>query len=200
MNNEFDTAMKDVRASFRLLYSFNRRILDLMKYISSRLGLTYTGGSPTYSDGSPRIGDTNLDRWGWDWLSLYFWEFAFSSGEYYFAIYLQCDTGSWDTSVDAREVEKYGDIENSKTRLIFVISKKDWDSDCFIDNENLKSSAEKAFTIPDTEIGDNTIFCQPFDISCFKDMKSTDEALQTYINSQNLKGFPNLKLQEKNKD
>jgi len=197
MSNDFDNAMKDVRASFRLLYSFNRRVLDLMKYIEAKLSLKYSGGYPRFSNASPKGGKGQLDFWGWDWLNLYCYEFHFQRvNDYHFSIILQSDTGSWDANVDAREIKKYEEIENSETRLIFVISKEYWEINFLLENDNLKSSGESEFKVSDTKNEKNYMLCKSFDISNFKDMLTTEKTLQAYIDFLNRENIPVMRLQE----
>jgi hypothetical protein len=91
---DFENMIINVRSSFRLLYSFNRRILDLMKYIGKKFNIPYCGGWSKFSASSPKDGKGSLNNWGWDWLNLYLYEFHFCKENISFSIILQSDTGS----------------------------------------------------------------------------------------------------------
>ena len=126
--DEFDNMILNIRNSFRLLYFFNRRILDLMKYIGKKFNLPYAGGYSKFSKSSPKDGKGKLDAWAWDWMNLYFYEFNFIKDKICLSILLQCDTGMWDTDVKQLDVEKFEKTTRSKTKLIFVFNNNEyWD-------------------------------------------------------------------------
>jgi hypothetical protein len=201
MQDDFDKVMQDVRASFRLLYLYNKRILDLMKYISSRFGINYVGGWTKYSDPTPRNGRGCLDNWGWDWLNMYLYEFHFEqkTDTINFSILLQSDTGIWDGNFDKRDYKlnmgNYESIEKSQTRLIFVISTKYWDFNALLKCENMKSQSQNDFSIQD-ESG-NKMVCKAFDIVSFKDELNTEQTLKSYVEYIKENGFSGLILQER---
>lgn len=202
MQNDFDKVMQDVRASFRLLYLYNKRILDLMKYISSRFGINYVGGWTKYSDPTPRNGRGRLDNWGWDWLNMYLYEFHFEQKQktdaIKFSILLQSDTGIWDGNFDKLDklnIDNYESIQKSKTRLIFVISTKYWNFNDLLKNENMKSQSQDDFSIQDGS--GNKMVCKTFDIGSFKDESNTEQALTSYVEYIKENGFYGLGLQEK---
>ncbi len=88
----------EVRKSYRLLYQYQKRILDLVDYIGKKYGLNYNGGYPKFSGVTPRNGSGNLNLWAWDWLNMYYYEFHFShkkSGNdtLFFSVFLLNDNG-----------------------------------------------------------------------------------------------------------
>lgn len=184
-NNDFDLAMQDVRGAFRLLYVYTRRILDVMKYVSARLNTSYQGGWPKYSASSPKSGSGYLESWAWDWLNMYFYEFNFSPigiNNYSFSILLQSDTGFWDGECSELAVESYTSIEQSKTRLVFILGNGYWNMEAFKQDSRLKSTGEYEFKInaPDEE-GAGDMLCKIFDIKGFIDRETTDKSLRAYI-------------------
>jgi hypothetical protein len=78
--DDFENMIINVRSSFRLLYFFNRKVLDLMKYIGRKFNLRYIGGWSKFSDSYPKDGKGSLENWAWDWLNLYLYEFHFDKG------------------------------------------------------------------------------------------------------------------------
>lgn len=122
----------EVRKAYRLLYHYQRRIMDTVKYISDLLSLYPEGGYPIYSDNTPKAGmRPDFDRWGWDWLNLYMYEYYFGEKEvgkdtYYFAIQVQSDTGSFDSDAQELDLVNYSPAEKSATRLLFLYGKNRW--------------------------------------------------------------------------
>lgn len=201
--DDFDAAMADVRGAFRLLYTYNRLILDLMKYISARLDMPYAGGLAKYGDPSPGNGEGNLDNWAWDWLNMYFYEFHFRTKHedigYSFSILLQSDTGFWDSSCDELDIDRYTAIEKSKTRLIFILGNNYWNIDYFKEDSRLKSivaTTDSEFKIEDPNGGKGYMLCKMFDIKDFKDRNATEQSLKKYVNYLNRKGITAIKLRE----
>ncbi len=200
--NDFVLAMQDVRGAFRLLYVYTWRILDVMKYVSARLNTSYKGGWPKYSTPSPKSGSGYLESWAWDWLNMYFYEFNFHPigiNHYDFSILLQSDTGFWDGECSELAVESYTSIEQSKTRLIFILGNGYWNIEEFKQDSRLKSTGKYEFRInaPDEE-GDGYMLCKIFDIKDFIDRETAEKSLSAYIAYLNLKenGIYDIKLKE----
>lgn len=197
--DEFDSTMEDIRGAFRLLYLYTRRILDLMQYISTRLDISYNGGYAKYSASSPVNGKGNLSNWAWDWLNMYFYEFHFSDiGSYKFSILLQSDTGYWDANVDKLDIDHYAPINNSKTRLIFILGLNGcWDFDRFCqDSKELKSTGLSEFR-PDSDNGSKgEMLYKIFDIKDFKNKETTDKSLDEYIQYLEREGINDIALRK----
>ncbi|WP_017496808.1 hypothetical protein [Flavobacterium sp. WG21] len=153
--NNTDTLL-EVRKAYRLLFEYQTRILDLVDFIGSSYGYSYNGGYSKFSNGSPNNGTGKLTQWAWDWLSMYFYEFNFGrKDEKTFAVFIVNDTGFFQTrkkgNVFKTKVSSFDAVENSKTKLIFVVGKniwngwgKDWDDDHFIlDKEGHKKTEDK---------------------------------------------------------
>ena len=137
-----DEVTLNVRKAYRFLFQYQCRILDLMSFVSSSLGLVYQGGYPKFSNAAPNSGRGKLDHWAWDWLNMYFYEFHFClDGEYLndkcladkvkFSAFIVNDTGYYDSVLVEDEdkrlyVEKFETVEKSKTKLIFVAAKNRW--------------------------------------------------------------------------
>jgi len=165
MNEELENALIDVRKSYRLLFDFQSRILDLMSFISGKFGYRYSGGYPKFSDNGPREGKGSLDLWAWDWLNFYFHEFHFGYQErdndnIYFSIFLVTDSGffeskSLNNKITKLDVQQFKSPEKSQSKLIFVVGKNfwqgwghDWDEEKFLlRDEGIKLEADNAFMI-----------------------------------------------------
>lgn len=129
-------SLLEVRKAYRLLYDFQDRILDLMDFIGSSFGKTYSGGFPKYSDASPRSGQGNLDKWAWDWLNMYYYIFQFADNPkthkgITLGVFLLADDGYFrvkkdDKNPSRRNLDSFESVGSSATRLIFVVGKDYW--------------------------------------------------------------------------
>jgi len=130
---QLEEALCDVRKAYRLLYFYQRRVLDLVKFIGNTLEFEYKGGNPRFSAVTPRNGKGDLGCWAWDWLNMYYYEFYFgfkliAGHNITFSIFIQSDAGYFDIENNNRTmVENFTPVENTKTRLIMVVGKDGWD-------------------------------------------------------------------------
>lgn len=129
---ELSNVLIDVRKSYRLLYFYQRRILDTIKYISDLLSINPVGGYSIFSNNTPRDDSRpQFDKWAWDWLNLYMYEFYYGHRDidrdrYYFAIQVQSDTGCYDTNVIETDVISFSEPEQAQTRILFLYGKNRW--------------------------------------------------------------------------
>lgn len=137
----------NVRKAYRLLYEYQSKVLEVMKYISSYIGYEFKGGYSKFSNNCPRDGQGKKRRkdrayltyWAWDWLNMYFYEFNFgdkkfkaSKGDDFlilFCVFLVSDTG-WFLDEDNFEnvqtrvdLSTFKNADESSTQLIFVAYK-----------------------------------------------------------------------------
>lgn len=152
-----NNTLQEVRKAYRLLFEYQTRILDLIGFIGGSFNYDYNGGYSKFSNSGPKNGQGRLDQWAWDWLNMYFYEFNFNKtkGKISFAVFLVNDTGYFqknkETKISKTKVSAFDTVENSKTKLIFVVGKNtwdgwgvNWDDDNFIlENEGQKISEDK---------------------------------------------------------
>ena len=124
----------EARKAYRFLFRYQRRILDLMDFIGRALNLEYKGGFPKFSNTTPRDGHGKLDKWAWDWLNMYFYEFHFHlNDKVKFSAFIVNDTGYYDSDYANNEskrldIDTFETAEKSSTKLIFVAAKNMWGS------------------------------------------------------------------------
>lgn len=125
----------EARKSYRFLYDYQKRILDLISYIGGKFGLKYSGGYSRFSNSSPRDGKGSLGNWAWDWLNLYFYQFHFepkilNDDTIYFAVFILNDTGFfeayYENKADKLFTSSFKPVEESESKLIFVVGKNIW--------------------------------------------------------------------------
>ena len=183
--NEFNSALLDVRKAYRLLYLYQRRILDLVSFIGDRLSIEFKEGWSYFSNTARTGSRVHLDRWAWDWLSMYFYEFYFGQiiTNYYFALVLQNDSGFFEMdNVSKLDVEKFLPVEKSQTRLIFY---------CVFAETEIEHPID-VFLIDDLGDGKKSEFikggksgplfvAKAYDLERFFNGESTVEAIDDYI-------------------
>lgn len=125
----------EVRKAYRFLFDFQSRVLDLISFISTKIGLNYDGGFIKFSARTPGNGSGNFQLWAWDWLNFYFYEFHFKKqaideDTVNFSIFLICDSGYFDAkktqNIAQTAINSFNSPESSVTKLIFVIGKNTW--------------------------------------------------------------------------
>ncbi len=135
IEKNIEEGLIDVRKSYRLLFLYQKRILNLIKFIGEYYDYRYNGGWSMFSNSSPKDSKGNLDDWSWDWINLYFYQFYFgkSDKELEFAIFHQADTGYFDSHEevyfnDERKlnIESFKECEDSDSYLIFVVGFRKW--------------------------------------------------------------------------
>jgi hypothetical protein len=146
-HNDFDNVFLDVRRAYRLLYLYQRRVMDLMKFIGNQLSLRYAGGWSHYSSAAPKNGKGTLDNWAWDWLNMYQYEFNFASKvidgkEIRFSVILVSDTAFFDAELDDEcDLKAYPPAENTDTRIVLLAGKDAWHGEFADFWENYKKEA-----------------------------------------------------------
>jgi len=177
---ELNDVFTDVRKAYRLLYHYQRRVMDLAKFIGDKLEYKYVGGWSYYCKPSPNNGKGRLENWSWDWLNMYYYEFHFGFKESVgFSIFLQSDTGFFDSKTDNKlDVEEYKDVEESKTRLIFVCGKQgNWNPPLIMKNENISSNQE---IFEGTNDEGSFMIGKTYDLSLFIDEESTIKQIEDF--------------------
>ncbi|GEC80227.1 hypothetical protein [Flavobacterium aquatile] len=157
MQQNINNTLQEVRKAYRLLFDYQTRVLDLIGFIGSSFNYAYNGGYPKFSNASPNNGRGRLNSWAWDWLNMYFYEFNFvTKDKIAFAVFLVNDTGYFqknkETKISKTKVSAYDSVENSKTKLIFVVGKNTWDGwgvnwdqeNFILESEGQKISEDKA--------------------------------------------------------
>lgn len=140
--SQIDDALLDVRKAYRLLHDYQRSALDAVKYVGTHLGLEYWDGGPNFSYPAPRGSSSGLfDRWAWDWLNLYFYDFTFTRGvskkdQVFLAVWLFSDTGYFLSDDDAgtkTDTSRFLPPDKSTTTVAFFFYRI-WPDPPFFDN------------------------------------------------------------------
>lgn len=199
---EFEDVLVDVRKAYRLIYLYQRRILDLVKYIGDSLTYRYKGGWSWFSDNTPRDGKGSLDNWAWDWLNMYFYEFDFeekeiSQNKIHFSIVVQSDTGYFDSNPhgeNALNINEFISPEMSSTKVIFFIGKNCWHNNEEFRNDFEDDSEYFKKTLAEyvKQIDKGILLSKSFYLSDFINPEKTKESLKIWIAFCNKNGVKEI--------
>jgi len=105
------TILEDVRTSYRLLYEYQRRMLDLVDYSAKFFGRKINKSISKFSS-APSKTNKNLSRWAWDWLTMYCTEYSCYSitnkhkVESHLSFILISDTGFFEEELRNKKITK----------------------------------------------------------------------------------------------
>lgn len=149
--NNLTQLLQDVRSSYRLLYQYQKRILDIVDFSNKYYGRQFLAGWPKFSNATPKAKKVNLGFLSWDWLNLYMYNFTsdfftINEDQYHFTILLVSDTGYFNTHQEEllsekelnqrkgrsnrtqkADVENFASTESSESKLIFIAGKNLWE-------------------------------------------------------------------------
>lgn len=181
---ELESAFTDVRKAYRLLYKYQKRVLDLVEYIGVYFSYSYRGGFPWFSNPSPNRGKGRLDLWSWDWLNMYRYAFNFGkksidNQDVYFEIQLVSDTGYYDVKANENKISKgklscFGDVRESETLLILIASNKGWNKEIVIEVLNGLTKDKREYLLQREGVN---IIAKTYKLSAFLNEESTIEQL-----------------------
>ena len=131
-------ALLDVRRAHRILYAYQRRMLDLVHFIQSKLDMPVEDlcGFKHFSRPISKKGNLTIwhDMWAWDYLYSYLFEYYLGEKEtddgfvYALSIIQYSDTGYFDQEEKEEgtrlELEKFKPEEESGSKLLFFLEYK----------------------------------------------------------------------------
>lgn len=177
----------EIRKAYRLLFDFQDRILDLMGFIGNSYNRKYLGGYPKFSDEVHQKGKGKLSNWAWDWLSMYFYLFHFGTekvgeDEITFGVFLMADDGYFrarqsNSGLSRTKVDNFAKIEESETKLLFVIGKNYWQREGLFgeDWQKAEFTLGKEGRWPDNQEKDKFMLFKSYDLA---DFFTQDEAVK----------------------
>ena len=188
-SKELEEVFKNVRSSYRLLFDYQKRVLDLVRYIGNRLEFGEALGVPAFSGASPREGKKGVfDLWSWDWLNMYHYKFNFlpkkaKSKEVYLDVHIISDTGYYlNTSAPKHDAQKtdlgtFADVQSSETRLILYASENEFLWKDIVDVDGFDPSKEEINVI--TKLG-HKVVGRNYPLSEFINNEATNQLIDTF--------------------
>ncbi len=215
-------ALQDVRRAHRILYAYQRRMLDLVHFIQRKLDMPVKDlygikhfSKPIYGRS---IGHTPLNiwptMWAWDYLYSYLFEYYLGEKEagdklhnYKLSLIQYSDTGYFDQDGQERgRISEFGSEEESSSKLLFFLeykpkdSKWEWKDGSYMERIVLnKEIGSKKHTkqVRGTSKEGKQILCS-FPLERFINMEATLEVLRefrSYCQEQDIHVFDNLTLE-----
>lgn len=195
--NELKEVLCDVRKAHRLIYSYQARMLDLIRFISVKLDFGGSiQGTKYYSNDiwkPTKNAYLNIPdgMWAWDFLYSYLFEYYLGEWEVdgganvALSIIQYSDTGFFEISGNSRtDIDSFAEEEESGSKLLFFIEKKPkkrnwvWDVDTIVNNKEY-ASVSHTKTVLQKKGSVQGLYSFP--IERFIDEKSTLEALQDFV-------------------
>lgn len=196
--DELKEALCDVRKAHRLIYSYQARMLDLVRFISAKLdfGGRLQGGAKYYSNDiwKPKKDDyLNMPdgMWAWDFLYSYVFEYYLGKMELdngsniAISIIQYSDTGFFEkTGNSRRDIDSFATEEESGSKLLFIIEMVPknnswvWDIEDIVNNKEFASMSHTKTMLQKKGCVQGLY---SFPIERFIDEKSTLEALQEFV-------------------
>lgn len=130
---EFEQSLQDVRLAYRLLAVYQRRLLDTIDFIFKQFGTSEGKWYGHFSNPATHAKTLSLKCLSWDWLPMYFSQFKsleqkIGDDKYYLQIIHMGDSGYFDvaksTKIIKTDVDQFGPISSSESKLFFTLSKK----------------------------------------------------------------------------
>ena len=119
----------EVRKAHRLIHSFQQRMMDLAKFVATKLGMPLGYYVKRFSDGTIEKYNYGRISSAWDFLGSYQGEYYLGEkkiGDYEYAIcMIQCvDTGFFDTdNYDKEDVTSFEEASASSSKFIFYVNR-----------------------------------------------------------------------------
>ncbi len=213
-------ALLDVRRAHRILYAYQRRMLDLVHFIQGKLDMPEKDlcgikhfSKPIYGRS---IGHTPLNiwptMWAWDYLYSYLFEYYLGEKEvgdklhnYKLSLIQYSDTGYFDQDGQKRgRISEFGSEEESSSKLLFFLEYKPKDSEwvwkdgSYMERIVLdKKVGSKEHTKEVRNIEGVTQILYPVSLEEFINIETTLEVLRefrSYCQEKGIHVFDNLTL------
>lgn len=196
-NKDLENTLKDVRSAYRLLFEYQKRIIDLVDYSFKHFGRTFTESYPRFSTEQNTKADKDLYG-NWDTKNLYMHDFRSSTyksdeNEYNLAILVVSDTGYFINHKNSLTINKpkslvendkknfqdFQDVDQSETKLIFIAGKNLW---------TFEGPFSHSFTNPELVLnkegenkkGDDKMIYRSYNLSAFGNEDMTKRQLSDF--------------------
>lgn len=213
-NSKVETLKKnliEVRKAHRLVYSYQERMLSLVKFIRAHLDGNRFSGVKHFSHPIARVqGQEELrlpdGMWAWDFLYSYVFEYYIYETELdddssiTLNVVQYADTGFFDSKTEnRRDIASFETPEESGSKLLFIMEhtpkgeKSCWqrweDLREYIENKKYAASTHKSSEIHPKGPGKTRLLLFSIPLERFADERSSIAALQEYLAFLKKKGI-----------
>jgi len=184
-------ALCDVRKAYRLIFAYQRRVLDSIRLLTQEYEVLY--GGPKFA-GRPKFKRFEFDRWSWDYLPLYQTIFKFRiNAEYELSIYINADNGFFlkdrGNHLDRTNLNRFEDAENSNSYITLIVANDHYNHEQRIALNN-KLIANRLTNI---ELNGEHFIAKRYDLEDLIDVQSI-KALRANFKSYCFNINPSLKI------
>lgn len=180
---ELRSQLLQVRKAYRLLYDYQKHVLDLVRFVGNYLGYTTVQGYPVFSGAAPREGKKDVfDLWSWDWLNMYHYKFNFGAKkvgdqDIFLAVHIISDTGYYAVKGgDKTEVKNFKTPEDSATRLVLYASEKEYKWKDLYEAKPFNSDSDEYYET----LNGNKIYGRAYDLSEFINSEETIKSVKRF--------------------
>lgn len=184
---ELNQSLVDVRKAYRLLYHYQRRVIDLAYFIGNSLKLKPVSGNPWFSEATFNRTSARQGRWAWDWLGMYYYNFYFENvlnddRKVQFGVIIQSDTGYFDSEKSKKlNLNDFNSPEQAETRIILAASQGNWDSKAIRETKFFKTDIVEYLPLCDNnDWSEAKIFAKAYPLSEFIDEQSSLEIINGF--------------------
>ncbi len=224
MSKEIDNIFVDVRNAFRLLKSYQERILQIVSYIREQTPYTRMWGGRWYSDeiGTSRSPapdyaklKVNKDMPGWDFLYGYLFEYYFGKHKFgkktlEMSIIQISDDGFFISNKSEKDISDLSCFESSKSSHSYIVfnvsvytsnASEMWLSDPDCPDDGWGEFLDKFFSAPnDTKVTKNDkggiVILKRYEMQRFTSQHETDTVIRDF--GKILKNYTDIELFKSN--
>ena len=204
-NSKVETLKKnliEVRKAHRLVYSYQERMLSLVKFIRAHLNGNNLAGVKHFSNPISKVqGREELkivnEMWAWDFLYSYVFEYYIGGdtlpdgSSYNLSIVQYTDTGFFDSDIEDRcDLSNFEDPALASSKLLFIMEhipkgkKAYWDGwgdlRQFIEDKKYASAKHKSSEIHPNGPNNSRLLLYSIPLERFVDERTSIDALKEY--------------------
>lgn len=186
---EIQEALCDVRKAHRIIYAYQKRMMDIARFIGKKLDFVSVEGYKHFSNGAPK--KITSATWAWDFIYSYLFEYYLGEKElqgrnceYAMSLFQYSDTGFFDSERSTRtNIASFAPEEESVSKFLFLLEVKPkgsgwWWNIAEVINKKEYASRHHSATI--LKEGENTVVLYSVPIERFIDERSGLEVLKEF--------------------
>lgn len=187
---ELRKALCDVRKAHRIIYAYQKRMMDIVRFIGKKLDFGCVEGYKHFSNGAPK--KIYSATWAWDYIYSYLYEYYLgakdipeTNREYALSIFQYSDTGYFDRERSTRtNLSSFAPEEEAVSKFLFVLEVKPkedpwwWKIEEIINNKEFASGSHTATIL---KKGNSRIVLYSAAIERFMDERSALDVLKDFL-------------------
>lgn len=196
-------ALYDVRKAHRIIYAYQKRMMDIARFVGRKLDFTNVEGYKHFSNGAPK--KISSGTWAWDYLYSYLLEYYLGEKEipcknmeYAISLFQYSDTGFFDKEKSTRtNLSTFAPEEEAISKFLIFLEVKPKESPWWWKIKEVINNKEFASRSHSTTIlknGDSRIALYLVPIERFIDENSALKVLKEFCDFCENEGLIDLTL------